>query len=59
MDTLAPAQKILLDAAYERRALAEQWLSSDQVTTQLGSRCLGDEHSASQLRRKESCWGCM
>ncbi|WP_234455788.1 hypothetical protein [Stenotrophomonas sp. S41] len=57
MDTLSPAQKILLDAAYERRALAEQWLSSDQVTTRLGSRRVGDVHSASQLRRQGKLLG--
>ncbi|WP_313050978.1 hypothetical protein [Stenotrophomonas cyclobalanopsidis] len=57
MDTITPAQKILLDAGQARAALAAQWLSAAQVSLILGSRL--DQHGqhASYLRREGQLLG--
>lgn len=48
---LTPAQRILRDAAAHREALAAQWPSAAQASTQIGSHLAKGSCLASQLRR--------
>ncbi|WP_414486994.1 hypothetical protein [Stenotrophomonas maltophilia] len=45
------AQRVLDDAAAQRKALASQWLTAAQVSADWGSQATNVSHRASQLRR--------
>lgn len=49
--TFTPAQRVFLDAATARQALASQWLSAAQVSQGLGSHAPSGSHLVSRLRR--------